>query len=277
MRSIPVFLLASLLAAEADGAILRVSTTGSGTNPFTWAGAFPSVSGAIDSASAGDQIWVASGRYNEAIQLTPKLSLFGGFTGTEAEGEFDLRDWHRNECVLDGSGLGSSVVIGATGVVLDGFTITGGRAGSEGGGGIRCASCSIRLVNLLITRNRVAFARGTSGGGGILCRNASATIVSCTVSFNSIRTLSPGSGDVSARGGGILCESSNLYTGKTSVVGNYVHLAESDSEALGGGLYLRNSITHLGRTKINENVVTARRSNNGRAGGGLTSAMRLSY
>ena len=74
-------LLLACLSGDCEAKIFRVSTAGDGSDPSTWPGAFPVVADAIAFATAGDEIWVASGRYNESIVMKEKVSMFGGFAG----------------------------------------------------------------------------------------------------------------------------------------------------------------------------------------------------
>ena len=110
-----LFVFSLMLAGvdEATARILRVSPDGDGTDGLTWETAFTSISDALTASASGDEIWVASGTYNEAIALVDGVSLFGGFRGTESESEFHLRDWMTNEAVIDATGLNLGVVLGA--------------------------------------------------------------------------------------------------------------------------------------------------------------------
>ena len=38
---------------------------------------------ALETANAGDQVWVARGTYTERITLKPGVALYGGFAGYE--------------------------------------------------------------------------------------------------------------------------------------------------------------------------------------------------
>ena len=127
----------------------------------TWALAFAAVQDGIDVAAAavssGDfdscEVWVAAGTYlpktdtggepepadprSRTIVLRAGVALYGGFSGDEASR--DERDIAANETILSGD-LGATgdktdnayhVVTGATGAIIDGFTITGGNANMD--------------------------------------------------------------------------------------------------------------------------------------------------
>ncbi|MCA9439084.1 MAG: DUF1565 domain-containing protein, partial [Candidatus Omnitrophica bacterium] len=124
MKRIAILLLALTLPAHA--ATLFVSHQGDDSDGLSWESALISIGGALSGASAGDDIWVASGTYNESIQMVTGVSLYGGFAGTETDEEFEKRNWRTNETTIDATGLDTSVVVAANEATLDGFTITGG-------------------------------------------------------------------------------------------------------------------------------------------------------
>lgn len=84
---------------------------------------FPTISEAIQAASKGDTIFVAAGRYTEAIQLKDGVRLVSA--GDDQPGEMGLKRSERT--VIDGTGIeveGAGVTM-AEDAVLDGFTVTG--------------------------------------------------------------------------------------------------------------------------------------------------------
>jgi len=66
-----------------------VSKSGDNSAGSDWSSAFTSLITALDSASYGDEIWVAQGIYTAGITVTnsftmvPGVSVYGGFDGTE--------------------------------------------------------------------------------------------------------------------------------------------------------------------------------------------------
>jgi predicted outer membrane repeat protein len=132
---------------------------GSGTS---WAAAFDQLDLAIDSASAGDQIWVAEGTYKPRVRQSPSdprsvsfdmtksLRLYGGFAGNETS--LSQRAGLFGTTILDGDvgipGVATDnayhVITAKHVEVIDGFTIRNGNAdvdaGESGrGGGIHFA------------------------------------------------------------------------------------------------------------------------------------------
>ncbi len=120
-----------------------VAKTGDGTTGLDWAKAFTNVQDALNTASSGDEIWVATGVYTPGINetdsfnLVPGTEVYGGFAATETL--LTERDWETNVTVLSGD-------IGTAGnnadnslhvirnndldstAILDGFIIQNGHA-----------------------------------------------------------------------------------------------------------------------------------------------------
>jgi hypothetical protein len=108
----------------------RVAASGDGGS---WAEAFRTEGEGLTSATAGDEVWVAAGTYEESIVLKSEVALLGGFAGGEvARGE---RDVEANRTVIDASKVREGepayhvvVMDSISSATLDGFTVTGGKA-----------------------------------------------------------------------------------------------------------------------------------------------------
>ena len=156
-----------------EGAVKYVTRTGSGNKSgASWADALDEAGfrGALDSAVSGTEFWVARGRYrpvsslggapavarSAAFNLKTGVALYGGFAGTESSrdqrnpgvnvtvltGDIELNDTVNTDGVTlkpsHIAGSNSYSVVKAAGVshtaVLDGFTITGGKADGDSAG-----------------------------------------------------------------------------------------------------------------------------------------------
>ena len=158
-----VALLVSFLYIAMGGAsaqtihYVKVNGTGDGTS---WANASGDLQATINSSVAGDQVWVAAGKYlpvrradaptvitpndrNNAFVLKGNVKIYGGFAGNETS--LIQRDSTRktNNTILSGDigTVGDSsdnayhvvmcVGIGISNAELNGFTITGGNANTD--------------------------------------------------------------------------------------------------------------------------------------------------
>ena len=92
-------------------------------NGLSWPNAWVHLQTALQSAQAGDTIWVAAGTYkpttdnnrDSSFKVPSGIAMYGGFTGTETQ--LNQRNWATNETLLSGD-------IGAPGDSLDNsFTI----------------------------------------------------------------------------------------------------------------------------------------------------------
>ncbi|MCA9427116.1 MAG: right-handed parallel beta-helix repeat-containing protein, partial [Candidatus Omnitrophica bacterium] len=229
--ALPVFIAFPCLGQS----ILRVdlSATGTGTGE-TWDNAFTTVSAAIDAATAGDEIWVASGTYNESIQMVTGVAIYGGFLGSEDQR--GLRDWGTNPTILSASGLNSRVVTAedVEEILLDGLTITGGQSEGDGGGIYFRSVTSAAIISCIVTGNNAA---ETGQGGGACFSNTNCTISDCVFASNIARF-----------GGGLASVSESNPKIQECVF-------TKNTGGLGGGLYLDSSSPLIENCTIEENQV----------------------
>ncbi len=191
--------------AAAHAGVIHVNHAATGANTgASWTDAFTDLQAALAAASAGDEVWVARGTYTPGpvgqlgatFRLESGVALLGGFVGTETLAT--QRDWVANPTVLSGD-LGRDDVYGSpvwyigwnihtenalhvlTGsgadatAVVDGFTITAGRATMSNGGGLMIEAGTPTVRNCTFFRNLSGF----SSGGAIACLDASPTIIDC--------------------------------------------------------------------------------------------------
>ncbi len=129
--------------------------TGSDTAPFA------TVSKGIDETRTGGTVYVGRGRYTERISVTRSVNLLGGYHES---------GWNRNiaayTSTLDAEETGTVIVVHGESVqaMIEGFTITGGKANVVGtGGGILIfddAGATIRY-------NNISGNYAQNGGGGL--------------------------------------------------------------------------------------------------------------
>lgn len=225
----------------ANSVIVRVSVTGKTSDPCgdTWANAC-GLQYALTNTIAGSELWVAAGTYlptgitrTATFQPRDDVALYGGFAMTETLRR--ERNITMNITILSGdigmpgdSSDNAYHVVTGSGVtntaVLDGFTVTGGRANSVEyshysdyyGGGIYNSAGSPSLSNVTFINNAATYS-----GGGMYNDRSSPTLTN--VSFIS---------NTAASGGG-------MYNGYASSprLTNVSFISNTASTYGGGGIH----------------------------------------
>jgi len=237
-----------------QGNIIRVKWNSPGPvfDGKTWGTAYHSIQQGINSASSGDEVWVAAGTYEENITLASGVRVYGSFAGAENVRQAE-RLWTANLTTIQGDGTDSVVYIGpgaTNSTVLDGFTIQGGNWGhyidglyGNCGGGICSNSASPVISHNVISGNGDGF---YTSGGGIACYGGSPSIVDNTLSNNH-----------ASYGGGIFCSQSSPVIAR--------NLINQNTETwYGGGIYLDSVTSAI----VQNNTITR---NGAGAGGGIYS------
>ena len=106
LSAIAIFGLLPSLSAQ-NRFYVHAAATGANSG-LSWADALIDLQTALQSAQAGDEVWVAEGTYlptattqrDTAFQLRSGAKLYGGFAGTETSP--DQRDWQAHPTVLSG-------------------------------------------------------------------------------------------------------------------------------------------------------------------------------
>jgi len=197
-RAVALVLAAALCGTQVVGAgtggrVLRVAAANT-RGPWdgrSWKTAFRRIQDALAPARPGDEVWVAKGTYltsrrgdrSASFRLEPRVSLFGGFAGTETERK--QRDWEENPTILSGeigrrgdpSDNAYHVVLGASGAVLDGFIITGGNANGRRPRGRRPGAVHI-------SPQIVLSGPGDNVGGGMLNYQCAPIVRNCLFGNN---------------------------------------------------------------------------------------------
>jgi hypothetical protein len=131
-----------------------------------------SIQAAIDASSNGDEIEVASGTYNEAINFNGKAVRLYSSGGPEVTTIDGTGNYHVVQCV---NGEDANTI-------LEGFTITGGNANGidafNQGGGMYNRDSSSTVKNCTFTNNSAGY------GGGMLNDGSNPTVTDCTFTDN---------------------------------------------------------------------------------------------
>ena len=165
--------LSFCLPATAGTVYVDIDATGK-NDGTGWTDAYTSLSSAISSASAGDEMWVAEGTYGP-IRLKSGVVVLGGFAGTETSASASGPDAHRT--YISGGGTSRAVVSmnNDSSAVLRGFYITEGFIDfPDMGGGLYMEKSDAMFVGCVFTRNR-----STPMGGAASIWGGSPRFVNC--------------------------------------------------------------------------------------------------
>lgn len=222
------------------------------------------IQAAIIVAVNGDEVAVAPGTYNEAINLLGKTITVRGTDGPEVT-------------IIDGVGLDTSVVTCTSGetaaTVLEGFTITGGTGTVRDvftlGGGMIVENSSPTVTDCIFTGNNLSLGGHAVRGGGMYNKNGSPTVTRCIFEENS---ASSGAGMFniassnplvtncsftnnvgSAFGAGMYNEDSRPTVTDCTFSGNAMAVVP----ALGGGMHNLSSHPTVTNTSFSENSATS--------------------
>lgn len=175
----------------------------------TWGyDAFAGIQDGIDAVASPGTVHVAAGTYYENIILKDGVRVLGA---------------GRDVTTIDGGGAGSVVTASGVGpdTVVDGFTITGGNAGSGGG---------MRNWHSLPTVTDCTFSSNSASNGGGICNDyyCLPTVTNCTFSGNS--------GD---RGGGMYNQgwssptvTNCTFSNNSADYGGAIHMGGSSSPSI---------------------------------------------
>ena len=198
----------------------------------------PTIQAAIVISTDGDEIIVAPGTYNEAIDFLSKQDLYLHSTGGP------------DVTAIDGPGSGTSTVtfIGEQdpSTVLEGFTITGGDAAN--GGGILVLNSSPTIQRCKIHANHAAYY-----GGGMFNNNndnpGGPVVIDCVFSDN----------HASSHGGGMYNSESTpfvangLFSGNSAANfgGAMANFGEASNPYIGNCTFSQNSAGSTGGAMFN--------------------------
>jgi len=241
-----------LILEEMDGSIARQIKTITiipGKRKVCLSGCqYTSIQDAINESCDGGTIQVAPGRYFEHLQFLGKKITLTALKGA-------------TETIIDGSQLfGSTVQFiqnESKETVLNGFTITNGKADS--GGGLYIYNASPTLKNCNIVSNSAE-----KGGGVYIANQSSPLFMNCTIVDNTAKLS----------GGGLYCsnnchisvQDSRIQNNQSSVYGGGLSLFDHSSIKIeyavinhnhssnGGGIYESNSNVDIMNCLIHHNT-----------------------
>jgi hypothetical protein len=234
---------------------------------------------ALTSTVSGWDIWVAAGTYKPTagtdrgatFQLKSGVALYGGFAGTEVVRT--ERNAAANVTILSGEiGVAGNsdnsyhVVTGATGAILDGFTITAGNANdgsnpNDRGGGMYNNNSSPAVMNVTFSGNSAQY------GGGMynIYPGSSPTLTNVTFSGNSAQYgggmynfngNSPRLSNVTFSGNVAAVEGGGMYNNTSNPTLTNVTFSGNSAAGAGGGMDNRYSSPMLTNVTFSGNMAT---------------------
>jgi predicted outer membrane repeat protein len=280
-------------AFERDRAVIYYVKPNAAGNCASWQDACD-LPTALNLAPGGSEIWVMKGTHKPttsadraaAFNLKSDLEMYGGFDGTETQR--DQRSPATNITILSGDLKGNDnanlatnestrsdnsyhVVTGATGAILDGFTITGGNANgtspNDSGGGMYNNAGSPTVTNVIFEDNSatslgagmynaggsnpvitgVTFANNHSNGdgGGMANNDSKPTIATTTFSDNSATVgggmyndaCSPSVTNVTFSGNSAVSNGGAMYNNASNPTVTNVTFSGNSAVSNGGGMY----------------------------------------
>ncbi|MCE5315189.1 MAG: choice-of-anchor Q domain-containing protein [Armatimonadota bacterium] len=254
-----------LCALSAHSEIYYVAKTGDdGNDGSSWAQAKLTVQAGINTATPGDEVWVASGTYVQCLTLTSGVKLYGGFPVGGAG--WVSRDSAVNETILDANEAGSVINVqdnANENTVIDGFTIQNGKASN--GGGIYCSGGSPVIKNNLIKQNTADGGINNSDGygGGIYCSEGSPKIINNRISSNNAKPWAISEYEYGGgAGGGIYTQNSTSYIEGNLIENNdagYICIWVDQYDYFpyggeGGGIYCTGGATTITGNQVRSNV-----------------------
>jgi hypothetical protein len=204
----------------------------------------------IDNAPDGGTVNIPSGTYTESLTVNKTLTLTGASSATTI--------------IQAVTGQRVITVTAGHNLRLENLTVTGGRAGSGGGGGVSVDNGSLIIVNCVIADNWASY------GGGVFQGNAGrADVIGSRIERNHADNHGGGlyvNGDTALTDTLVLTNTATwdgggltVWTGRTDVRGGI--LAGNQAGRNGGGINLNNGVSVSGTQLISNTA--------GQDGGGL--------
>lgn len=206
---------------------------------------FNKIQDAIDKWQQGDVVRVSQGTFVENIKLRPGVIIEGGF-----KSDFSVQNWSQWPTVIDGNQL-DSVVVGADGCQLNGFTIRNGKAANGGGIFLEKASM-ITIKNNLIEDNIAE----NYGGGVYISGYSGAPLHPYLDIQNNVIRRNKALGLKGGCGGGIFVrESREGIRIHKNIIGGQI--PDGNKAAWGGGgIWIEDTgIIDIDDNEINQNIV----------------------
>jgi hypothetical protein len=241
------------------GLVILIASAGACLADTLYVSSGQSIQAAIDAANNGDQIEVAPGTYNEAVNFNGKAIRLYSSAGPAVTTINANGAAHAVQCVNGEN----------DGTILEGFTITGGIANGispdNRGGGMLNVNSSPTVINCTFSANSATY-----GGGMYNETGSNPTVTNCTFNANSANYGSGmwNNGDCSSIVTNCIFSSNNAGNagggmfngpGSTTVTANCIFI--NNTAGYGAGIWNYTSSPMI--------INSAFSNNNGSNGGGM--------
>jgi hypothetical protein len=269
----------SLLARAWAGPVATVRYVAPGAACGGAAPCYASIQAAIDAATAGDEIRVATGVYTgvntrgglrQVAFLDKGLTVRGGFTTAN----WTTPNPAANPTTVDAQGLGRGLVITGTPalVTVEGLRVAGGNAtglagrpdGRDAGGGVYVYLSNAALAGCTIYSNTASTSATVRGyGGGLAAIYSTLAVSNCTVENNRASTGARG------YGGGLYAMNAAGWGGPITLADNTIrgNIGSTAGSGYGGGVSLDACTATLTGNTFQENTAASAAGASGDGGG----------
>jgi hypothetical protein len=235
--------------------------SGSDTNNgLSWATAKATIQAAVDTASAGDTIWVGDGVYDTGSRLSPGQILCKSRVVIDKPLTVQSANGPSNTFIVGEGPIGDTATRCAwitNGVVLSGFTLTNGFTTALGagyveedsGGGVWCFSTNSLLTNCILSGNNASYYGGGAYRGTLnncILTGNSTSYRGGGASYSTLNNCMINENSASSRGGGTYFSTLNNCTikknssdnggGTSDGTLNNCTVSENSALSRGGGI-----------------------------------------
>ncbi|MFH0907139.1 MAG: chitobiase/beta-hexosaminidase C-terminal domain-containing protein [bacterium] len=259
---------ALFLFASTSLGVVYVDASKAGGNGTSWSQAYRTIEAAVTASPVNSEYWIVAGTYrpSSTITITKGGQLFyGGFNGTETQ--LSQRNPGANQVIVDGQNALKHVFfinVNGSGCILDGLTITRGRAnGGPGwdtfGGGVFVDTQPATIANCVFSDNSSSYM-----AGGLMINRSASVVLSCVFQNNS----SPLGGGLSGYDADITVQGCS-FSGNTAPAGSggAIWIFQKSPDILncnfanntasqGGAVHLNNALGLLQNCNFTNNTVS---------------------
>jgi PKD repeat protein len=245
-----VVVAAALLLGGSGVAAAATLYAASGGGGSSCTAASPcSLTSAVQQASAGDTVVLATGIYtgtgSEVVAIAKDLTLTGGWDGIAADAS--SLDAGLYPALLSGEGARRVMTVQSNTVTLNGLTIVDGEADLSGGG-IDATGSHLTLAGCILRGNFTSASSGDALGGGLHLDGGMLTVRDSTFVANAARSPDqPAGGAIAVTGDAGADVESSRFAGNDAWNGSALALYGTGTQTVHACSFYRNGMDDSGR------------------------------